>query len=342
MLLRRSPLDNPTAPTSRGKLFSHLSADRQVRHFTNSNVSRSVLAVLFQPSLKASVGKLGGGLVAKEIKMRSIIISILFSLLIAFIGCRKEVVSLDQYGQLILDNAIFNDISQLQSNDEIRINRENKIRAMAFIKEYVDTARIDSLTYLEFDREGKLVQRTTDEVTSVGCLPQTIRQVFHYDKGKIKRVDNYTFKYVSNSMFEKWMEDDTLKLNKFDYEDYTYSGDTIIVESGYAIWKFVQDKNGNIIKRILKIKNIEQISDADFNYTPYGVAIEIKNSFIDSTLNIVSEQRYRVEINNVNSTYSLGNARIENVYDDKGLLIGINHYLNDELKARTRIEYIHY
>jgi hypothetical protein len=281
-------------------------------------------------------------LCAKEVKMNSIIISILLPLIVAFIGCRKEVVSLDQYGQLILDNAIFNDISQLQSNAEIRINRENKVRAMAFIKEYVDTARIDSLTYLEFDREGKLVQRTTDEVTSVGCLPQTIRQIFNYAEGKLKRVDNYTFKYVINSMFEKWMENDSLKLYKFDYEDYTYSGDTIIVESGYGIWKFVQDENGNIIKRILTIKNIDQISDAEYNYTPYGVAMEIKNSFIDSTFNIASEKRYRVEINNVSSTHSLVNARIENVYDDKGLLIGINHFMNDELKARTRIEYIHY
>ena len=126
---------------------------------------------------------------------------------------------------------------------------------MAFIKEYVDSARIDSLTYLEFDSEGKLVQRTTDDVTSVGCLPKTIRQIFIYDKGKLKRVDNYTFKYKTNSMFEKWMEDDTLNLSKFDYEDYTYRGDTIIVESGYAIWKYVVDKDGNIIKRILKIKN---------------------------------------------------------------------------------------
>jgi hypothetical protein len=274
--------------------------------------------------------------------MKSIIISILLPLIVAFIGCRKEVVSLDQYGQLILDNAIFNDISQLQSNVEIRINRENKVRAMAFIKEYVDTARIDSLTYLEFDREGKLVQRTTDEVTSVGCLPQTIRQIFNYAEGKLKRVDNYTFKYVINSMFEKWMENDTLNLYKFDYEDYTYSGDTIIVESGYGIWKFVQDENGNIKKRILTIKNIDQISDAEYNYTPYGVAMEIKNSFIDSTFNIASEIRYRVEINNVSSTHSLVNARIENVYDDKGLLIGINHFINDKLKARTRIEYIHY
>jgi hypothetical protein len=281
-------------------------------------------------------------LCAKEVKMNSIIISILLPLIVAFIGCRKEVVSLDQYGQLILDNAIFNDISQLQSNAEIRINRENKVRAMAFIKEYVDTARIDSLTYLEFDREGKLVQRTTDEVTSVGCLPQTIRQIFNYAEGKLKRVDNYTFKYVINSMFEKWMESDTLNLYKFDYEDYTYSGDTIIIESGYGIWKFVQDENGNIKKRILTIKNIDQISDAEYNYTPYGVAMEIKNSFIDSTFNIASEKRYRVEINNVSSTHSLVNARIENVYDDKGLLIGINHFMNDELKARTRIEYIHY
>ena len=274
--------------------------------------------------------------------MRSLISIILILPFIAFIGCRKEVVSLDKYGQLILDNSIFNDISQLQSENEIKLNRENKIRAMAFIKEYVDTTRIDSLTYLEFDREGKLVQRTTDEVTSVGCLPQTIRQIFNYDKGKLKRVDNHTFKYVTNSMFEKWMEDDTLNLNKFDYEDYTYSGDTIIVESGYGIWKFVQDENGNIIKRILIIKNIDQISDADYSYTPFGLSIDLKTSFFDSTLNQKGVQLYRVELNNVNRTDSVGKARTENVYDDKGLLIGTNHYLNDELKAKTRIVYIHF
>ena len=241
-----------------------------------------------------------------------------------------------------MDNSIFNDISQLQSKSEIKTNRENRIRAMAFIKEYVDSAKIDSLTYLEFDREGKLAQRTTDDVTSVGCLPQTIRQIFIYDNGKLKRVDNYTFKYKTNSMFEKWMEDDTLNLNKFDYEDYTYRGDTIIVESGYAIWKYVVDKDGNIIKRILKIKNIDQIADADYNYTPYGVAIELKNTFPNPDWNRRSEQKYRIEIHNVNITNSLANTRTENIYNDKGLLIGINHYVNDELKARTRIVYFHY
>ena len=71
--------------------------------------------------------------------MRLIISIILILLFTTFIGCRKEVVSIDKYGQLILDNSIFNDISQLQSEKEIKLNRENKIRAMAFIKEYVDS-----------------------------------------------------------------------------------------------------------------------------------------------------------------------------------------------------------
>lgn len=273
--------------------------------------------------------------------MRFVISIVLISLLIAFFGCRKEVVSLDKYGQLILDNSIFNDISQLQSEKEIKLNKENKVRAMAFIKEYIDTTRIDSLTYLEFNREGKIVQRTTNEVISVGCLPQTIRQIFNYDKGKLKRVDNYIFKYVTNSMFEKWIEDDTLNLNKFDYEDYTYNGDTIIVESGYGIWKFVQDENGNIMKRILKIKNVDQISDADYSYTPYGLSVDLKTSSSDSFMGR-GEQIYRVEFNNVNVTDSIGEAKTENLYDDKGLLIRIDHYINDKLKARTRIVYSHY
>ena len=268
--------------------------------------------------------------------MKLVLLSVLFSFGLLFISCRQEIVRLDQYGQIILDNSVFSDIPQLQSNSEIENIKTNKIRAMDYIKEYVDSSKVDSLTYLEFSIDGRLIQRTTSDITTVGCLHKIIKQVFNYDGDRIKRVDNYVFKYVTNSVLEKWMERDTSNLKRFDWEDYSYNGDTITVESGFAICKFIKNKDGKLIKTYLKLKTNNQISDVDYNYTPYGLLLKIKAN------NVKGQIEYDVKINTVETLNSEANSKTEDIYNDKGLLIAKKYFKNGKLVSKTKVDYFYY
>lgn len=257
-------------------------------------------------------------------------------------NCRKEVVSLNPYEQSILENSIYSLIPQFQSSKETLILKHNNVMSMSFIKEYSENNEIDSLTYLRFDRDGKLIQRTTNQVTTVGCLPQTIVQIFRYEKDKIKKVENYTFRYKTNSEFEKWMEIDTSRLRMFDWEDYSYNGDTILVESGFAKWKFIKNKNGNLVSQLLNIKHSNEKSDISYISVPNGIKVQIKNNDEKSSLKDLLE--YEVENNKVKEKPYVFDKidRTENIFNDEGLLIGKIHYKNNKIIARTKITYYYY
>ena len=214
--------------------------------------------------------------------------------------------------------------------------------SMAFVKRDLGNDKADSLTYLRFNKDGKLIQRTTKEVSTVGCLPQTIVQTFRYDNNKIKRVENYTFKYKVNSVFDKWMETDTSRLNMFDWEDYNYNGDTIFVESGYAKWKIIKDNKGNLLGNILTIKSTNQMQDVKYVSTPYGVKLQLSSN--KNELSKIDFKEYAVELNKVEIKSFLTNVfdKSENIYNDKGLLIEILYYKNKEIVAHTKIIYTYY
>lgn len=266
------------------------------------------------------------------------------SILILLIGlsvksCRQEVIKLDPFQQTITESAIYSNIPRLQSEKESLVFSENKVMSMSFVKEYLDTNKIDSLTYLRFNKNGQLIQRTTDECTTVGCLPYTYVQIFRYEGNKVKRVESYTFKYKTKSVFEKWLETDTSRLKILDWEDYTYSGDTIFTESGFDKWGFIKNKNGNLERSFHKVKSTNEFREEKYTLTPFGVKMQLtydESTQIDYDY-IVDENK--VEIKSLNSK---GYNRSENIYNSKGLLIEIIYYENNQKVARKKINYTYY
>lgn len=261
---------------------------------------------------------------------------------ILFTNCSKEVVKLNPIQQTILESSVYSNIPQLQSEKESMVLKENLVKSMSFIKEYVDSNRIDSLTYLRFNKDGKLIQRTTENPTTAGCLPYTLVQIFRYENGKIKRVENYIFKYKVNNIFEKWMETDTSRLKMFDWEDYTYIGDTIIIESGVSKCSYVNDEKGNLISSTNYIKSTKHISNVRYLSTPFGVKSQLVKGKEESSVSDYLD--YEVERNKVGiKTSLLDNAiKSEKIFNEKGLLIEILSYKNDKVVVRTKVSYIYY
>lgn len=270
--------------------------------------------------------------------MKLELITILLITVFISIGCRKEVVSLNSYEQSILESAVFTDISRLQSEKEKEILTKNKIKNIISIKEYTDRNITDSLGFVEIDQKGKIIRRTYyDE-----CLEKMVRQAFGYNNETLLTVNHYTYRYKTNSVLERWMEKDTSHLIKFEWEDYTYNGDTITVESGATIWKYIMDENGNIKKsQTIAKTNSHKIEDI-YITTPQGIQLEIIQEFNGSP--IKDHKQYIVSINKVIELSSLSSmhSRKENIYDERGLLVAMNYYREDKLYSTTRVKYSYY
>lgn len=153
-------------------------------------------------------------------------IFLLLPILIVFYSCHSDLVT-KKYETTILKNAVSFSIPQFQNNEEIELIKKHKIKSISYISFGNDSTDIDSLTYVEYDLEGRILRRTTKENTTQGCLPYMMRQEFAYEGNKIKKVTDYTFKYVANSTLENWLLRDTTQLEMFDWEDYSYNGDTV-------------------------------------------------------------------------------------------------------------------
>ena len=178
-------------------------------------------------------------------------------ILIVFYSCHSDLVT-KEYETTILKNAVSFSIPEFQNNEEIELIKKHKVKSVSYIAQNISVNEIDSLTFVEYDIDGKILRRTTKENTTQGCLPSMMRQEFTYEVNRIKKVTDYTFKFVANSTLENWLLRDTTKLEMFDWEDYTYNGDTVIVESGFAIHTYFKDDKGNIIKRTTLAKTNKQ------------------------------------------------------------------------------------
>lgn len=264
-------------------------------------------------------------------------IILIAAIIISITSCQKEIVSLDNYSSTILDNAIMSTIPHLQSNKEIGLIEKHGIKSMSFIKQKVNSTELDSLTYIEFDRKGRMVRRTTKENTSIGCFANIYRQEYIYDDNRLKKVNIYTFKYKNNSVLENWLETDTSRLLLFDWENYTYDGDTTIVESGYATWKYIKDKNNSIIQQLIFVKTNNQITS--FNYTPTGIGF--KREFYDTVYDETHITDYTLENNRVRSNFWDGSSEFitEDVFDERGLLVARNYFTNKKLSAKITTSY---
>jgi len=272
--------------------------------------------------------------------MKKTIIVIPFLLSIILVNCSKEVISLNGYEKVILDNSFYQSIPLLQSESERETLKKNQIKSLSLVI-YMTEEEPDSVTFIEFDTEGKMFYRTTTENVGAACLPYWHRQEFIYENNKLKKVNYYTFKYKTHSVLEKWMLKDTSQLILFDWGDYSYNSDTTIIESGWAIWKFIKDENGVIIKQTVLAKTNNQLLDIGYSYSGLGITEEAKD-------NIVSIEpiftKYNVENNIV---LKINEGRVnkyleEYVYDSIGLPITRIFYLNGDITSRAEISYSYY
>ncbi|NOX64894.1 MAG: hypothetical protein GXO85_03635 [Chlorobi bacterium] len=242
----------------------------------------------------------------------------------------------------MLEIVLYNGLHHFQSKTEQNLFRKNKIKSVSFVKNILSTSEVDSLTFLEIDKNGRIKIKTTNECTTVGCLPYTIRQIYNFHNGEIVRMDDYVFKRKYSNKFGYWLEKDTSRLSKFDWEDYTYLKDTILVESASQKWTIVRNSSGKIISKKLTFNTGNQYSLVNYSY--------YKSKIIENSLSNFMEEPVRSEysvtdFNIVTYLYDISNdvtRRKEYKFNAKGLLSNIYYFQNDSLKAETTINYSQY
>lgn len=266
-------------------------------------------------------------------------IFLLLPILIVFYSCHSDLVT-KKYETTILKNAVSFSIPQFQNNEEIELIKKHKIKSISYISFGNDSTDIDSLTYVEYDLEGRILRRTTKENTTQGCLPYMMRQEFAYEGNKIKKVTDYTFKYVANSTLENWLLRDTTQLEMFDWEDYSYNGDTVVVESGFAIHTYIKDDKGNIIKRTTLAKTNKQSLTCTYELDETVVIERIHNSLYED----FSTMEYSVDKNSVLQKYNSNDNEYltEFNFDEKGFIKSKTYYLNENKERFIVANYSYY
>ncbi len=264
---------------------------------------------------------------------------LLLPILIVFYSCHSDLVT-KKYETTILKNAVSFSIPQFQNDEEIELIKKHKVKSVSYIAHIVSRNEIDSLTYVEYDMDGKILRRTTKENTTQGCLPYMMRQEFTYEGDRIIKVTDYTFKYVANSTLENWLLTDTTKLKMFDWEDYSYIGDTVVVESGFAIHTYFKDDKGNIIKRTTLVKTNKQELTCFYEFEESAVIEKIDRSGYENS----SIVEYLVDKNSVLQNYNNNDNEYltEFKFDENGLLKSKTYYLNENKERYIEANYSFY
>jgi len=271
--------------------------------------------------------------------MRILKIFLFLPILIVFCSCHSDLVT-KKYETTILKNAVSFSIPQFQNNEEIELIKKHKVKSVSYIAQNIAVNEIDSLTFVEYDIDGKILRRTTKENTTQGCLPYMMRQEFTYEVNRIKKVTDYTFKFVANSTLENWLLRDTTKLEMFDWEDYSYNGDTVVVESGFAIHTYIKDDKGNIIKRTTLAKTNKQSLTCTYELDETVVIERIHNSLFED----FSTMEYSVDKNSVLQKYSSNDNEYltEFNFDEKGFIKSKTYYLNENKERFIVANYSYY
>ena len=266
-------------------------------------------------------------------------IFLLLPILIVFYSCHSDLVT-KKYETTILKNAVSISIPQFQNDEEIELIKKNKVKSVSYISHIVSRNEIDSLTFIEYDMDGKILRRTTKENTTQGCLPYMMRQEFAYDGDRIIKVTDYTFKYVANSILENWLLRDTTKLEMFDWEDYTYNGDTVIVESGFVVHTYIKDQKGDVIKRTAMTKTDKKLHSYEYEFNNGSVVEKFDSPSYDD----IQVMNYFIEKNLVRESYSTKDKEYttEYVFDEKGFIKSKTYYLNEKKERFIVANYFYY
>ncbi len=271
--------------------------------------------------------------------MKFTFILIAFILLISLASCSKEVVSLNEYEKVILENSFYKHIPFLQSKSESEVLKKNQVKSLSLVV-YRKDSQPDSVTFIEYDTEGRMIYKTTIEES--GCYsPYWVKQEFIYENNRIKKVNYYNFKYTTNSILEKWVLKDTLQLLLFDSADYSYNGDTTIVDIGWGTLKFIRDENNNIIKQVNLMKANNQLLNVDYDYTGLGINTQMMDNMVyKKPITSVYEVRENSIFRKTQAGEKMNTE--EYVYDSNGLPIMRVYYINADTASRAVISYSYY
>ena len=229
-----------------------------------------------------------------------------------------------------------------QTQSEIQILKNNKVKSVSFVIVDNETQKPDSTTFLTYDRKGRFVSRTTSECSSMGCLPYTIRQTFIYSNDTLKTMNDYFFKYKKKSSLDYWLTEDPTKL-RFAYdEQYTYSDDTIIVDLMQSTMKYIKDNKGRFIRIEQDLKTNNQYNVVNITYTDSTISTHIFEQDIKYFDYVVL---YKYDANE-NCVYikNLTKNKIKEkwLFDSNGLPRKIIHYKNGKAKKTEKLKYDFY
>lgn len=241
--------------------------------------------------------------------------------------------------QEMLEISLYKRMYHFQSEAERKVIKRLKVKAASIIIEKINSSIIDSATYLTYDKEGRILSRTTSECTTVGCLPYILKQEFVYENMKIIQMNDYTFKKKYKFALHYWNLEDKNKLSKFDWEDYTYNKDTVIVESGSMIFKYTIDSKNRFLTSSTIAKTNNQTTEAVYKYSDSEILLKLTSKWVNTFAELIYQYSDDNEITVYRNTGEGKNRMIEYYFNERGLLIEKLSYKENDLIYRTKIFY---
>ncbi|MCF6269118.1 MAG: hypothetical protein L3J41_05360 [Melioribacteraceae bacterium] len=125
-------------------------------------------------------------------------------------------------------------------------------------------------------------------------------------------------------------------------EDYTYINDTIVVEPGAFLKKYVKNANGNIIYEKNQPKTNNQVYEIVYKYSDSSIVVHGTNNYSDKALSILYQINDKYKVVMKQTINDKTNYSKEFIFDARGLLAEIIGYKNGHQMSKTKIEYSYF
>ena len=129
---------------------------------------------------------------------------------------------------------------------------------------------------------------------------------------------------------------------KVDSNIYSYQGDTIFVETGILLFKYLTDSNDNIIFRSCHVKYDDQIVSSNINYSDSTIVEKTKDNFSDKTYT----EHFKIKGNHIELWLIIDNKipklAKEWIFDSTGLINEIDAYRDGKIISKTKLSYNFY